>query len=137
MSIGERYGDVWVCTDCYFAHHYGTRYEAVPDASGETVMMWFVGESDRPCEAGEPLSKLDGFEVTDHTCSDHYYGQDPQEDDDGEFTEPCEQCGGTDREDGLIEFSWRACQGCGSHLGGARYRLALWKPQEAADVPSD
>lgn len=54
-------GDVMVCTDCYFAHHYG--------------------------------------------CT------------------PCTHCKRADYDNGLYEFSWSSCQGCGSGLGGARYRL--------------
>jgi hypothetical protein len=68
----------WVCTDCYFAHHYG--------ATG--------------CEPSEPLALLDGFELADNTDSDS-----------GE---------------GIDEFSWSSCDGCGSTLGGSRYRLAMF-----------
>lgn len=27
--------------------------------------------------------------------------------------------------DGIADFSWSPCEGCGSNLGGARYRLAV------------
>jgi len=27
---------------------------------------------------------------------------------------------------GIHDFSWSACEGCGSTLGGARYRFAVW-----------
>lgn len=126
------YGDAMVCTDCYFAHHYGatkiereaTESEAVryfhgyADRAYERELMglefeetpeglqvteWFAGESDQRCEGGEPLSKLGGFEIWDSTDSET-----------GE---------------GIEEFTWRSCQGCGSHLGGTRYRLHLTKEE--------
>lgn len=30
--------------------------------------------------------------------------------------------------DGKREFSWSRCDGCHSHVGGSRYRLAEWEP---------
>lgn len=118
----ERYGDCWVCDDCYTAHHNGAHEHA-----GE----WYAGESDTPCDS-EPLAKLEGFDVADHTCADHYYGQadpvchDVDSDDYGQHVEPCEWCHELGDENGIETFSSRPCQGCGSTLGGARYRLSLW-----------
>jgi len=37
----------------------------------------------------------------------------------------CEYCGRADDETGITEFTWRSCDGCNSHLGGGRYRLAI------------
>lgn len=86
------YGDVWVCTDCYFAHHYGAT-----EHDGE----WFAGDSDTPCDR-EPfgLWRQPGYEFADNTDSET-----------GE---------------GIDDFSWRRCSGCGSTLGGSRYRLHVW-----------
>jgi hypothetical protein len=83
------YGDVMVCTDCYFAYHYGMT---------EVDEQWFAGESDSPADR-KPLGLLDGYDVSDNTNSE--------------------------TGDGIDEFSSSWCQGCGSTLGGARYRLAL------------
>jgi hypothetical protein len=97
MSTTREHSDAWVCVDCYFAHH-------------------GADESDAPTDR-EPLSLIDdGAEVTDNTCSSH----------DGDDETACEYCGQTDYENGIQEFSWRSCEGCGSTLGGARYRLAVW-----------
>jgi hypothetical protein len=85
------HSDVWVCTDCYFAHHYGAT---------EVEGQWFAGDSDTPADR-QPLARLDGFELADNTDSET-----------GE---------------GIDEFSWRSCQGCGSTLGGGRHRLAAWQ----------
>lgn len=105
-------GDVWVCTDCYFAHHYGRH---------EHDGLWYSGESDEPCEL-EPLGKLDDVDLSDNTCSDH--DADETRDDDYELIEiPCTHCGQTGYENGIQEFSWSSCGGCGSNLGGSRYRL--------------
>jgi len=120
----EDYGNAMVCVDCYSAHHCGYH-----EHDGE----WFAGESDTPADC-EPLAKLDGLEIADNTCSDHYYGQscdrvtDEDSDEYGENVEPCEQCGSKDDDNGIEEFSYRSCQGCGSHLGGSRYRLSLRGP---------
>ena len=65
--------------------------------------------------------------VSDWTCSNHYYGQDPQPTDvHDEYVEPCDQCGSNGDENGIREFvAWESCDGCGSHLGGQRFRLAI------------
>jgi hypothetical protein len=89
-DMKTEYGDIMVCTDCYFAHHYGAH---------EHEGQWFAGESDSPCD-DEPLSELDGYELADNTDSET-----------GE---------------GIDTFSWSSCDGCGSTLGGSRYRLAVW-----------
>jgi hypothetical protein len=146
----ERYGDVWVCVDCYFAHHYGAHLQDFEpeeiwpgeyhDPHLQVVQLWFVGEADEPVGGWhdirvnhdlrhnrEPLGLLEGFEVADNTCSNHYYGQEPEEDEHGVLISPCDQCGMTTWEDGITDFSWSRCHGCGSHLGGSRYRLSLWK----------
>jgi hypothetical protein len=122
------YSDLWVCTDCHFAHHYGFT-AMVRDESGQlwgpfssedradmagTEFVWFAGESDEPADR-EPLGRVHDRELADNTCSNH----------DVE-TGPCPSCDGVDYEDGIEAFSWSTCQGCGSTLGGARYRLAGW-----------
>lgn len=90
------YSDVYVCEDCYFAHHYG--YVAGPDNN------WLVGpdcDPDKDATDREPLARLAGLDVSDNTNSET-----------GE---------------GIDTFSWTSCQGCGSHLGGSRYRLAIFE----------
>lgn len=84
--------EVWVCIDCYIAHHYG---------AVESDGAWFAGDSDTPCDR-EPLTLIDqDAEVTDWTDSETGEGED--------------------------DFSWSTCEGCGSTLGGSRYRLAVWR----------
>jgi hypothetical protein len=61
-------GGVHVCTDCYFAHHFG----AYQDETGR----WFTTDTVTPCDA-EPLAWLDGFELFDDTDSDSGDGIDP------------------------------------------------------------
>lgn len=111
--------NVMVCTDCYFAHHYGVTEIERTDDDGATVTEWFVGDSDTPADR-KPLGKLDGYEIADNTCSDHTW---PVTDDDGDIVEMCE-CGNEDS--GQETFSWSPCEGCGSRLGGSRERLALF-----------
>jgi hypothetical protein len=64
------------------------------------AQRWLAGESDTPADR-EPLSRLDGLEAFDNT--------------DAETGE------------GIDEFSWSRCDGCGSTLGGERHRLAVWE----------
>jgi hypothetical protein len=61
--------------------------------------QWFAGDSDTPSD-GEPLALLDRSELADNTDSE--------------------------TGDGMETFSWSRCQGCGSTLGGSRYRLAVF-----------
>jgi hypothetical protein len=126
MSATTHTADIMVCTDCYFAHHCGATMvdreatddeasdwhagylrtgHSLPNVIDETdagiiIREWFAGESDTPCHR-EPLGLwVQGHELTDNTDSET-----------GE---------------GIEEFSWRQCNGCGSTLGGSRYRLAVW-----------
>lgn len=179
--------EFWVCTDCYFAHHYGAHSETREATEAEVahwlhsehntyharevmglefdetpegvqVTEWFAGESDQRCEGGEPLRLIpDGAAVSDNTCSNHFYGQGVTPDD---WDDDCNTCGGTRRwetttedsptvlvdlgecpdcipepvcdhcgapgwEDGMTDFTWSSCDGCGCTLGGSRYRLAV------------
>ncbi len=61
--------------------------------------QWFSGESDEPCDR-EPLNLL-----SRHTLADNV---------------------NSETEEGLISFSWRACEGCGSNLGGSRFSLRVF-----------
>lgn len=144
------HSDEWVCTDCYFAHHYGWReherplteseahawlngygWDVPPGAICETyegllILQWFAGDSDTPCDR-EPLNRLDGYDLFDNTCSNHYYEQDPQPTDEFEvYDVACDHCGHNGPENGIQEFSRSQCGGCGSMLGGSRYRLACY-----------
>jgi hypothetical protein len=58
---------------------------------------WYSGESDTPSDR-EPLSECIGLDLADNTDSEN-----------GE---------------GITTFSWSSCDGCGSSLGGGRFRLA-------------
>ena len=61
---------------------------------------WFAGDGDSPCD-GEPLTLLADFHLADNTDAE--------------------------TGDGIDGFSWSRCDGCGSTLGGSRYRLAVWE----------
>lgn len=87
-----------VCVDCYYA------------ANGiETT-----NEPDR-----EPLGLLDDSVEVTPGCLDCERCEHP---DCGPA--PVCDCGWNDRGHG---FSWSACQGCGSTLGGDRYPLVIWE----------
>lgn len=59
---------------------------------------WYAGESDAPADR-EPLANLRDFKLYDWTDSTYGFGID--------------------------EFSMASCEGCGSMLGGKRYRLMV------------
>ena len=101
----REHGEAWVCTDCYFAHHYGYR-ELAPDLFTIGPDFGRENATDR-----EPLALLDEYELADWTYDES----------DGENAEQIEQHG-----TGLRDFSWSTCQGCGSTLGGSRSRLSTW-----------
>lgn len=57
---------------------------------------------------------------------------------DDELVTLCPACGSEDtdeRQSGYDEFSWSSCDCCGSHLGGARTRFALF-PRTAEPPPA-
>ncbi len=81
--MSETYGEAWVCTDCYFAHHYG-----VTEHDGQ----WFAGESDTPSDR-EPLCKLEGYDLADNTDVNQEFGEETGEQD---FSwRSCDGCGST------------------------------------------
>jgi len=76
-------------------------YFAHHNGSTEHDGLWYSGESDTPCDR-EPLALVNvGKEITDNTD--------------------------VNEGDGIIEFTWTPCEGCGSTLGGSRHRLAVWE----------
>lgn len=102
--------EIAVCVDCYVAHHYGWW-----EHEGE----FFAGESDQPTDR-EPWGRLsEGEHEYDGTCSNHYYDQDPSDDE-------CDGCGRPFEDgSGITEFSSSSCGGCGSILSGRRYRMMV------------
>lgn len=88
---------VEVCTDCYFAHHGLDEDRGLHEHEGKFYELRADGSY---YEVAEPLSRIDDtahvFDATDSETGE-----------------------------GIDEFSWSSCEGCGSHLGGARYRLMI------------
>lgn len=122
---------IHVCTDCYFTHHNGAHED--PDKPG----VWYAGDSDEPCDR-KPLSEIpDGRDITDWTDSDLSHDVVAYQRDNmplrrldtltpHELEELSDLIDRIVLGDGIDEFSRSSCDGCGSTLGGARYRLALW-----------
>ena len=65
---------------------------------------WYSGDSDSPCDR-EPLTLLAAFDLADNTDAN------------------------SETDTGIDDFSWSRCQGCGSTLGGSRYRLATFQKE--------
>lgn len=110
---------VQVCTDCYFAHHYGWR-EPYPGQFTTGPDFGLESAVDRqPLGLLPEIGHVSGGEVvtfiSDWTCSDH----------DANDRGPCTHCGSDGFDDGITTFSMSSCDGCGSRLGGSRYRLAI------------
>lgn len=152
----NEYSDIMVCVDCMVAHHYG--WDSVEEVDPADPPEWWIGEGEQRTDR-EPWNEIpaDKFDVTDNTdsnagykspgCIDTckcgativyqwnplwgwewahidtgLYGCAP--DDYFEVAEPT-------YDTGIDEFSMSSCDGCGSHLGGARYRFALWERGKA------
>lgn len=95
--MGIIHGKISVCTDCMLLH-----------ANGEY-------DPDRPESEPEPLSAIpEGFRVTLGITEEEH----------------SEYCTPADREEGCgceqLGFSYWACEGCGSTLGGDRFAMTLW-----------
>ena len=91
---------LWVCTDCYTAYHYGAVEITDADADEHNPPGWYAGLSDIPADR-EPLTELDWSRLADDTNSNS-------------------------ADSGIDTFSSSTCNGCGSRLGGSRYRLAYF-----------
>lgn len=99
----ELLSEISVCIDCMFVH-----------ANGE-----YPGDpADRPADAPEAWA-LWGFGYHVTMGGTHTENCDAQEDNDVECD--CENLG----------FSWQSCEGCGSNLGGDRYRFTTWRIRPA------
>jgi hypothetical protein len=88
-----------VCTDCYFAHHYGARL-----VDGR----WYSGDQDNIPADCEPLTLLAGIDVEDDVDAE--------------------------TDEGYTTFTRAACEGCGSNLGGARWRLTATREDTSMDT---
>lgn len=112
---GDTY-EIWVCEDCRLAEH---GYDDHLSEDGTITANGLV-----------PMGLVpDTHHIFDATCSNHFYGQTvtpDSTDDDGDPVEAtCDQCGGHDWEDGMDYFGMGTCDGCGTHLAGARYRFTV------------
>lgn len=100
----DHYTYVNVCQDCYMAHH-------------------GIGTS---ANLDNELHLLSDGRLTDATCTDHDGGHTYGPHDDDREPAVCTRCGSDKTHNGIFTFRWWPCEGCGSTLGGARYRLAYW-----------
>jgi hypothetical protein len=103
-TVRESYrvtSEIWCCTDCYLAYHYGaTAVDCETwdsESFSETFNTW--GEN--------------GVTITDDVCSEHAT--------DGEI--PCEYCHSAEYENGMDTFSRARCYICDDRAAGSRYRL--------------
>lgn len=97
--------DLWVCQDCYVAHHYGP--------AGDGIEYGATWDRETYVETVNTLSE-NGVILFDNVCSDH--------ETDGETA--CQYCGSADYDSGRTVFSKASCDICWDRLGGSRYRLA-------------
>lgn len=101
MTRAECQGVIWVCYCCYASH-----------CNGECC--------EDELHTREPLSAIpEGFTVTAGMVEEEHNER---------CTEEVRLNDGCDCE--TREFSWSSCEGCGSHLGGSRHALTLWKEPE-------
>lgn len=96
---------IWVCDCCLFAR----------EGDGDGC------DGNGGCE-GTPWSSIpDGYHVScglfaeEHSCG---WTGEPKD-----FDCDCER----------REFSWSACEGCGSNLGGSRHAYGLWQDEKVSE----
>lgn len=104
-TVTERSSTVWVCIDCYFAHHGITE-----DERGEPYPEGVLSQLDEYDDVTAGLL----WTEHDSECANRLAGQWVDEC-------SCEQ----------IEFTWAACHGCGSRPGGSREALTVWWKEES------
>lgn len=119
MTASREASTAWVCTACYEAHHgigeewTGETLHPHPDAA------FYV----EPYTPPEPLCLID--EADDVTAGimreEHAEDCFNRTDTHGDYECECEQ----------ITFSKSSCDGCGSHLAGAREALTIWHKETA------
>lgn len=104
MTTAKAPTTAWVCVDCYEVHH-GVREEG------------------REAPDREPLNLIpEDAEVTAGLLWEEHSDDCPNRRAEQSIVEcDCEQ----------ITFTWAACHGCGSTLGGAREALTIWTGEEA------
>ena len=98
-EIASRVGHaIWVCVDCMFAEAYD---ESPENPDREPWALW----------ENNPTEIAMGLLYEDHECDDP---ENCWEKNDA----ACER----------ISFTWSACEGCGSSLGGERHAFTWWEP---------
>lgn len=90
----------WICTDCMMLLANG---EAPPEMSEEETAAWLASIDDETEMTPGLLA-----EEHDEDCPNHGGWQGVEC--------SCER----------QEFSWSACDSCGSHLGGERHAVTFW-----------
>mgnify|MGYP000576742749 CR=1 FL=1 len=59
MTDRDNLGDVWVCTDCYFAHHYGAYSRKRPVTDAEALNRAFAEHNSYLAKYGEIMAERD------------------------------------------------------------------------------
>lgn len=100
MSLGEPTSPLWVCVDCYVLHVNG---EVSDDVSDPDSLLSKIGD----------MEVTAGILAEEHAddCAMRNYPDVPDN----------HECDCETR-----TFSWSACEGCGSPLGGERHALTGW-----------
>lgn len=105
-------GTIWVCIDCYLAHN--------------GFLEALESETDRERSTDrEPLNLIpEGYDVTAGLLDSEHADDCPIRTRGDEL-----RAVGFDCDCAHQSFSWSACEGCGSTLGGTRDALTLWEVQ--------
>lgn len=105
MIDDRDYVTLWVCTDCYYAHNGVTEEEMGRSYPGAPRPLTLIGPEDQVTT---------GLMAEEHVTPC------------GSFESPTGDFLGGECECERVTFSWTACDGCGSTLGGSREALTLW-----------
>lgn len=105
MSIDTESVVIWVCTCCMFR-------EALGECCADDI---HAGDSREPLSAigpGDSVTLGMGWQEHHEQCEAYTTKGTPASD----YECDCER----------RPFSWSACEGCGSRLGGERHAMTLW-----------
>lgn len=127
----KKIGSVEVCEECYFAYHYG--------ADEATATTTYINDPEGAEKRSAELLKLieDQRDLTDWTYPSAKFEHRTIVDEDGDEVrvvrlidyDGSDITDQADGDTGITDFSWKSCDGCGSDLGGSRYRLAMWSSE--------
>jgi hypothetical protein len=102
-EAAEPWTEIWVCVDCYLAHSYPNEHAGIEQERG---FLMGLARGTRPMPWALYPSDMKVGQITDNTAFPEL-DRDPDE-------------------RAIRDYSTSRCDGCGTTLAGARWRMADW-----------